>query len=89
LKKADRKNYYRIVDHLGVALRQGILELVRGKLRAAGAELDHAEELLQQAGNGENNGEIKFLQGRLNRARQQRRNAARVFNNPIMKMLGL
>ena len=88
-KKADRKNYYRIVDHLGVALRQGALELIRGKIRTAGAELDHAEELLQQAGNGENNSEIKFLQTRLNRAKQQRHRAARIFNNPIMKMFGL
>ena len=88
-KKADRKNYYRIVDHLGVALRQGVLELVRGKLRTDGAELDHAEELLRPAGNGGNNGEIKFLQTRLNRARQLRHRATRIFNNPIMKMLGL
>jgi DNA-binding transcriptional regulator GbsR (MarR family) len=88
-KKADRKNYYRIVDHFGVALRQGVLELVRGKLRTAGAELDHAEELLQQAGNGGNNDEIKFVQGRLNRAKQLRQRATRIFNNPIMKMLDL
>jgi len=88
-KKADRRNYYRIVDHLGVALRQGVLESVRGKLRTAGAELDHAEELLRQAGNGENNSAIEFLQGRLNRAKQQRQRATRIFNNPIMKMLGL
>jgi DNA-binding transcriptional regulator GbsR (MarR family) len=87
-KKDDRKNYYRIVDHLGVALRQGVLELIRGKMRTAGAELDHAEELLRQAGN-ESNGEIKFLQTRLNRARQLRHRATRIFNNPIMKMLGL
>ena len=58
MKKDDRKNYYRIVDHLWVALRQGLLELVRGKLRTAGAELDRAEELLRQAGNGGNNMEI-------------------------------
>jgi len=88
-KKDDRKNYYRIVDHLGVALRQGVLELVRGKLRTAGAELDHAEELLRQAGNGSNNSELNFLQTRLNRAKQQRRRATRIFNNPVMKMLGL
>ncbi|MFH1969491.1 MAG: winged helix DNA-binding protein [Verrucomicrobiota bacterium] len=88
-KKDDRKNYYRVVDHLGVALRQGLLELVRGKLRTAGAEFDHAEALLRQAGNGENNGEIKFLQTRLNRAKQLRQRATRIFNNPIMKMLGL
>jgi len=30
-KKSDRRNYYRVVDHLGVALRRGILELVRGQ----------------------------------------------------------
>ena len=88
-KKADRKNYYRIVDHLGVALRQGLLELVRGKMRTAGVELDRAEELLRQAGNGDNNSEIKFMQTRLNRARQLRQRATRIFNNPIMKMLGL
>ncbi|MCG2678584.1 MAG: winged helix DNA-binding protein [Kiritimatiellae bacterium] len=88
-KKADRKNYYRIVDHLGLALRQGVLELVRGKLRTAGAELDHAEELLRPAGNGGNNSEVKFLQTRLNRAKQLRRRATRILNNPIMKMLGL
>ena len=88
-KKDDRKNYYRIVEHLGVALRQGLLELVRGKMRTAGVELDRAEELLKQAGNGGNNSEINFLQGRLNRARQLRQRATRIFNNPIMKMLGL
>ena len=88
-KKDDRKNYYRIVDHLGVALRQGVLELVRGKIRTAGAELDHAEKILQHAGNGKNNGEIKFMQTRLNRAKQLRQRATWIFNNPIMKMLGL
>jgi len=87
-KKSDRKNYYRVVDHLGVALRRGALEMVRGKIRAAGAELDHAEELLRRAGNGNNNTEIKFLQTRLNRAKKLRRRATRIFNNPIMKMLG-
>jgi len=87
-KKSDRKNYYRVVDHLGVALRRGVLEMIRGKIRAAGAELDRAEELLRQAGSDRNNGEIKFLQSRLQHARKIRRNAARIFDNPIMKMLG-
>ena len=59
------------------------------KILITGAELDHAEKLLRQAGNGENNGEIKFLQARLDRARQQRSRAARILNNPVMKMLGL
>ncbi|MBU0713961.1 MAG: hypothetical protein KJ964_01225 [Verrucomicrobia bacterium] len=56
------------------------MELVRGKIRTAGTELDHAEELLRQAGNGGNKGEIKFLQGRLNRARQLCHRTARIFN---------
>ena len=87
-KKGDRKNYYRIVDHLGKALRQGVLEMVRGKIRTAGAELDHAEELLKHAGNGKNNTEIKFLQTRLQHAQKLRSRAAQIFDNPIMKMLG-
>lgn len=87
-KKDDRRHYYRIVDHLGVALRQGALETLRGKIRAAGAELDHAEKLLQQAREGGTDEQVKFLRLRLNRARQQRRHAERIFNNPVMKMLG-
>ena len=50
------------------------------KILITGAELDHAEALLCQADNGDNNGELKFLQGRLNRAKQQRQRAARIFN---------
>ena len=87
-KKGDRRNYYRLVDHLGKALRQGFLELVRGKIRTVGAELDHAEGFLKHAGNGKNNAEIKFLQNRLKRAKKLRSRAAQILDNPIMKMLG-
>jgi len=87
-KKSDRKNYYRVVDHLGVALRRGVLEMVRGKIRTAGAELNHADALLRQAGNGRNNGEIKFLQTRLQHAKKMSRRASQIFDNPILKMLG-
>ncbi len=88
-KPADRRNYYRVVDHLGVAVRQGVLELVRNKIRVAGAELDQAAELLRRAGNGRQDPELKFLQSRLDRAQQVRRRAARIINNPVLKMLGL
>ena len=87
-KKSDRKNYYRVVDHLGVALRRGVLEMIRGKIRAAGAELDRAEELLRQAVNDKSNGEIRFLQTRLQHARKICRLATQIFDNPVMKMLG-
>ena len=87
-KKGDRKNYYRIVDHLGKALRQGVLEMVRGKIRTAGAELDHAEGFLKHGGNGKNNAEIKFLQSRLKRAKKLRNRATQILDNPIMKMFG-
>ena len=56
--------------------------------KQAGAELDHADALLRQAGNGRNNGEIKFLQTRLQHANKMRRRAALILDNPIMKMLG-
>jgi len=87
-KKSDRKNYYQVVDHLGVALRRGVLEMVRGKIRTAGAELNHADALLRQVSNGSNNGEIKFLQTRLQHAKKMSRRAAQIFDNPILKMLG-
>ena len=50
------------------------------KILITGVELDRAEELLRQTGNGENNSEFKFLQGWLNRARQLRQRATRIFN---------
>ena len=87
-KKGDRKNYYRIADHFGVALRQGALALIRGKFRMAGVELDHAEEFLKHAGNGRHGAEIRFLQSRLKRAMKLCDRATQILDNPIMKMLG-
>ncbi len=87
-KKGDRKNYYRIVDHFGKALQQGVLALVRGKISTAGAELDHAEKFLRNAGNGKNGAEIRFLQSRLSRAKKLRNRATQILNSPIVKMLG-
>jgi DNA-binding transcriptional regulator GbsR (MarR family) len=86
-KQRDRKNYYRVVDHFGVALRRGIMEMIRDKLRTTGAELDHAEALLRHTGN--DTGETKFLRARPQRTKQICRRAARVLNNPVMKMMGL
>lgn len=87
-KKGDRKNYYRIVDHFGKALQQGVLALARGKIRTVGAELDRAEEFLQHAGNGATNGDVKFLQGRLKRAKNLRRRVNQILENPMLKLLG-
>ncbi len=86
-KAGDRKNYYRIVDDFGTALRQGLLELLRGKMRAAGAELDRAEESLNQLGNGSGNDEIKFLENRLKRAKHLRKRAVQILDSPFMKLL--
>lgn len=88
-KKSDRKNYYRVVDHLGVALRRGFLEMVRGKIRTAGAELERAEELLRDAGDGRNNSEVRFLQTRLQNAKRLSHRASQLLDNPMMKIFGL
>jgi DNA-binding transcriptional regulator GbsR (MarR family) len=85
--KGDRKHYYRTVDHFGVALQQGLLALVRGKLQSIGAELDRAEDMLDEAALREDQ-RTQFLRKRLARARNIRKKTALILENPIVKLLG-
>lgn len=85
-RSGDRKNYYKTADNFAQALQRGVLELLRNKLRTAGAELDYAEEYLK-AENG-NNSEAKFLRNRLNRANYMRKRVLQILDSPILKLLG-
>jgi DNA-binding MarR family transcriptional regulator len=85
--KGDRKHYYRTVDHFGVALQEGLLALVGGKLQSIGAELDRAEEMLGEAVPGEDQ-RTQFLRKRLTRASNLRKKTVLILENPILKLLG-
>ena len=87
-KKGDRKNYYRTVKYFGAALQHGLLDLVRGKIRTIGAELEHAEELMPGAHGGKKDTKLKFLKDRLRRARKLHNRARQILESPILKLLG-
>lgn len=89
-KQGDRKSYYRTVDNIGEALRQGLLAMVRRKIEAAGVELDGALEGLRAQGGLEGPGkENSFLYSRVLRAKTLRDRASQILDNPLLKILGI
>ena len=83
--KGDRKKYYRTVDGIGEALKEGLLIFARQKMQTAGAELDHAHLLLEKAVIDRNAGEdTVFLHSRVKRAKQLKDLVGKVFGSPII-----
>lgn len=83
-KPGDRRIYCRTADNIAVALRQGLLALVRQKLGTAGSALDTAAGMLP--GNNANK-EVVFLLARIGRARALTRRVDRVLRSPLLKLL--
>jgi DNA-binding transcriptional regulator GbsR (MarR family) len=87
-KPGDRRKYYRTVDNIGVALRQGLLGLVRSKLDAAGSELNAAYATLENSTPAAHNDKtLKFLVARVKRAKILRDRATKALNLPLLKLL--
>lgn len=83
-KPGDRRIYCRTADNIAVALRKGLLALVRQKLGTVGSALDTAAGLLPA---GADDKGVAFLQARIARARALTRRVDRVLNSPLVKML--
>jgi DNA-binding transcriptional regulator GbsR (MarR family) len=86
-KRGDRKHYYRLVKQLGVAVRKGILSMLRAKVGAVGAELDHASEILEDVDKNAT-GQTDFVRQRLQRAQRLKNSVEQILNSPLLKMLG-
>jgi DNA-binding transcriptional regulator GbsR (MarR family) len=81
--QGDRKIYYRTSDHFAYSLKNGILELIRTKLKAAEDALDQAESFLK---NDTADPEKQFLMYQIDRARKIRNRADKMLNNPLLKL---
>lgn len=89
-KQGDRKSYYRTVDNIGSALRQGLLSMIRRKVEAAGMELDTALVMLEENGGSQApSKETRFLHSRVQRAKTLRDRASQILDNPLFKLLGI
>jgi DNA-binding transcriptional regulator GbsR (MarR family) len=84
--QGDRKIYYRTSDHFADSLKNGVLELIRTKLKTAEDVLNQAESYLEH---GEADGETEFLLGRIERAKRIRNRTDRLRNNPLLRFMDL
>lgn len=82
-KPGDRKAYYRTADDIATALHQGLLMLIRNKMRLLATELREAET--QLSGNVDD--ESGFILSRVRRAQKLRDTAMAVLENPMVKLL--
>ena len=86
-KQGDRRKYYRTVENIGVALRQGLLSLVRNKMEALAGELDSAYATIEAGTQGEGDAELRFLTARVRRAKVLRDRMVSVLGSPLLKLL--
>ncbi|TAN38451.1 MAG: MarR family transcriptional regulator [Verrucomicrobia bacterium] len=87
-RPGDRKKYYRTADTIGVALRQGLLHLVRSKVESLASELDATHAALKNgARTAPLNKELQFLATRVGRAKVLRDHAATILGNPLLRLL--
>lgn len=84
-REGDRRKYYRTAENIGVALRQGVLGIVRNKIDAMAGELEAAHTALQAEKRAD--AELQFLAGRVNRAKDLRDRAQQLLGHPLLKLL--
>jgi len=85
-KKGDRKNYYRSAENIAAALQQGLMAFIRQKMQTVGTELDHVNEMLDAAAvRPDADADLKFLHGRVKRAKTLRDRAGKVIDSPIFR----
>jgi len=87
-RQGDRRNYYETARHFGVALRDGLLQMLRQKVQLAGTEIDAARALVGTTGNGHGDPSLRFIEKRLERAAKLRDRMNWLLNNPLVKMFG-
>ena len=86
-KQGDRRKYYRTVDNIGVALRQGLFSLARSKIEAVAGELDAAHAALTGNGRATAPVELRFLAARVKRAKVLRDRASKALRSPLLRLL--
>ena len=84
----DRKVYYETARHFGIALRDGLIRMLRQKIQLAGSEIDAAMQTISQIKDENNDSELKFIIKRLQRAIKLRDKMNWLFDNPLIRMLG-
>ena len=85
-RPGDRKVYYRTADNLGEVFRDGLVVLMRRKISTFSSELEQAETMLGESGDGDGV-DTAFLKGRIKRARQLSNRVERLLNSRVLRYL--
>lgn len=80
----DRRLYYRTADNIAVALREGLLTLLRQKLQAVHGELNAAAGMLPP---GDVDKDLVFMRSRVERMRTLTGRMERLLGSPLLKLL--
>jgi DNA-binding transcriptional regulator GbsR (MarR family) len=83
-KPGDRRSYYRMAEHLGLALQAGMLSLVQSKMRVLGMELGNAQDAFDHSPKGILD---KYMKDRVARARKACDRVEGLLNMPVLKYL--
>lgn len=86
-KKGDKKNYYKTVSNLASALKNGVLEVVRGKVRMVDSELGYADNLLECSDEDSDDPEFCLIRDRLALAKKWHGRINGILNSPALKLL--
>lgn len=86
-KKGDRKNYYKVVDHFGIALHRGLVKMIWGKLELVSAELQSADRVLKKCDAGAGMDGLDVMKKKVAKAKDLCSTAERLLNNPILRAL--
>ena len=78
-RPGDRKSYYRTADNIATALQQGLMTMIHQKTQVVTAELEYVAEMLEDP-------DLKFLRGRVSRARKLGEYSSRFLSNPLLKL---
>ena len=85
-KAGDRKIYYKTSDHFASSLKNGILELIRTKLKLTADILEEAESYLDKSSDDD---ETLFILSQIDRAKKIRTRTDKLLNNPLLKLVNL
>ncbi len=86
-KRGDRKSYYRMVDHVGLALQGRVTSMIAQRLKTVNMEMDQGGRELKRLSEVENDPDVSYMLRRVNRAESVCRKVNKIMDSPFLSLL--
>ncbi len=87
-RSGDKRNFYKSADNIGKALQQGLLALVRQKVKIFGDTLEASLHLIQALPEDTSARDDRaFLQQRIKRAQKLQNGLEKILENPVIRLI--